>query len=142
MCVDFKDLNKASAKDDFSLPHIDILVDNSARHALLSFMDGYAGYNEVKMAVGHRKDYLYYPLGKLLLHCDTIWVKNIKAACQGTATTMLHDLIHKGAKVYVNDIIISPRKGMDMPYSLQVLYQTQKIQYAFEPTEVCIWGNL
>ena len=27
MCVDFRDLNKASPKDDFPLPHIDILVD-------------------------------------------------------------------------------------------------------------------
>ena len=29
MCVDFRDLNKASPKDDFPLPHIDILVDNT-----------------------------------------------------------------------------------------------------------------
>lgn len=26
MCVDYQDLNKASSKDDFSLPRIDILV--------------------------------------------------------------------------------------------------------------------
>ena len=45
MCVDFRDLNKASPKDDFPLPHIDILVDNTARHALLSFMNGFLGYN-------------------------------------------------------------------------------------------------
>ena len=50
MCVDFKDLNKASPMDDFSLPHIDILVDNTTRHALLSFMDGFLGYNQIKMA--------------------------------------------------------------------------------------------
>ena len=34
MCVDFRELNKASPKDDFPLPHIDILVDNTTRHAL------------------------------------------------------------------------------------------------------------
>ena len=45
MCVDFRDLNKASSKDDFPLPHINILVDNTAKHALLSFMDGFSGYN-------------------------------------------------------------------------------------------------
>ena len=45
MCVDFRDLNKASPKDDFPLPHIDVLVDNTARHALLSFMDAFLGYN-------------------------------------------------------------------------------------------------
>ena len=30
VCVDFRDLNKASPKDDFPLPHIDVLVDNTA----------------------------------------------------------------------------------------------------------------
>ena len=45
MCVDFRDLNKACPKDDFSLLHIDILVDNTAGHALLSFMDGFSRYN-------------------------------------------------------------------------------------------------
>ena len=50
MCVDFQDLNKANPKDDFPLPHIDILVDSTAGHALLSFMDRFSGYNQIKMA--------------------------------------------------------------------------------------------
>ena len=50
MCVDFRDLNKESSKDDVSLPHIDVLVDNTTRSALMSFMDGFSGYNQIKMA--------------------------------------------------------------------------------------------
>jgi len=30
VCVDFQNLNRASLKDDFPLPHIDVLVDNAA----------------------------------------------------------------------------------------------------------------
>ena len=51
MCVDFRDLNKASPKDDFPLPHIDVLVDNTVGHTLLSIMDGFLGYNQIKMAL-------------------------------------------------------------------------------------------
>ena len=51
MCVDFKYLNKASSKDDFHLPYIDILVDNIAGHALLSFMDAFSRYNQLKMSL-------------------------------------------------------------------------------------------
>ena len=40
MCVDFRELNKANPKDDFLLPHINVLVDNTMGHALRSFMDG------------------------------------------------------------------------------------------------------
>ena len=50
VCVDFHDLNKASHKDDFPLPHIDMLVDSTARHFMLSFMDGFSRYNQIMIA--------------------------------------------------------------------------------------------
>ena len=45
MCVDFTDLNRACPKDSFPLPRIDQLVDSTARHKLLTFMDAFSGYN-------------------------------------------------------------------------------------------------
>ena len=50
MCVDYRDLNRASPNDNFPLQHIDILVDNTANFALFSFMDGFSSYNQIKMA--------------------------------------------------------------------------------------------
>ena len=50
MCVDFTNLNKACPKDSFPLPRIDQLVDSTARHKLLMFMDAFSGYNQIKMA--------------------------------------------------------------------------------------------
>ena len=50
MCVDYRDLNRASPKDNFPLPHIDTLVDNTAKHSLFSFMDGFSSYNQIRMA--------------------------------------------------------------------------------------------
>ena len=47
VCVNFRDLNKASPKDDFPLPHIDMLVDSTAGHPMLSFMDGFSKYNKI-----------------------------------------------------------------------------------------------
>ena len=45
VCVDFRDLIKASPKDDFPLLDIDLLVNSTASHSMLSFMDGFLGYN-------------------------------------------------------------------------------------------------
>ena len=39
VCVDFRDLNKANPKDDFLLPHIDLLFDSTTGRLMLSFMD-------------------------------------------------------------------------------------------------------
>ena len=49
MCVDFTDLNKACPKDSFPLPHINQLVDSTIGHQLLSFMDAFLGYIQIKM---------------------------------------------------------------------------------------------
>ena len=49
MCLDFTDLNKACPEDSFPLPKIYQLVDSTARHGLLSFMDAFSGYNQIPM---------------------------------------------------------------------------------------------
>ena len=50
MCVDFMDLNNECSKDSFPLPRIDQLVDSTTGHKLLTFMDAFSGYNQIKMA--------------------------------------------------------------------------------------------
>ena len=46
-CVDFTNLNKSCPKDSSLLPRIDPLVDATAGHELMSFMDAYSGYNQI-----------------------------------------------------------------------------------------------
>jgi hypothetical protein len=50
MCVDFTNLNRACPKDTFPLPRIDLLVDSTSGHQLLSFMGAFSGYNQIQMA--------------------------------------------------------------------------------------------
>ena len=47
LCIDFTDLNRACLKDSFPLPRIDLIVDATAGHELLSFMDAFSGYNQI-----------------------------------------------------------------------------------------------
>ena len=49
MRIDFTDLNKACPKDNYLLLRIDILVDSTTRHQLLSFMDAFSSYNQIKL---------------------------------------------------------------------------------------------
>ena len=49
MCVDFMDLNKTCPKDSYPLPRVDILVDSTVKHQLLSSMDAFFGYNQIKL---------------------------------------------------------------------------------------------
>ena len=49
-CIDFKNLNKVCPKDEFPLPNMDLLIDSATRSAMFSFMDGFSGYNQIRMA--------------------------------------------------------------------------------------------
>ncbi|XP_025982644.1 uncharacterized protein [Glycine max] len=65
MCMDYRDLNRASPKDNFPLQHIDILVDNTTNFALFSFMNGFSGYNQIKMAPEDMEKKPLSPYGEL-----------------------------------------------------------------------------
>ena len=45
MCIDFTDLNKACPKDSYLLPLINVLIDSTVKHQLLSFKDAFSSYN-------------------------------------------------------------------------------------------------
>ncbi|RVW33282.1 hypothetical protein CK203_107915 [Vitis vinifera] len=73
VCVDFRDLNKASPKDDFPLPHIDMLVDRIQAFDVIIY-----GW----VFLGH-----------------AIWVDECKATYQRATTTLFHDMMHRDVEI-------------------------------------------
>ena len=53
--IDYSDLNVACLKDSFLLQKIDQLVDVTSSHRLLNFMDAFARYNQIRMALEDEK---------------------------------------------------------------------------------------
>jgi len=49
MCTDYTDLNKACLKDSYPLPSIDRLVDGASGQEMMTFLDAYSEYNQIKM---------------------------------------------------------------------------------------------
>ena len=49
MCVDYTGLNKACPKVPFPLPRIDQIIDSTVGCEILSFLDAYSGYHQIKM---------------------------------------------------------------------------------------------
>ena len=92
------------------MPHIDVLVDNTAGHTLLSFMDGFLGYNQIKMASEDmEKTSFITPWGTYCYRVMPFGLKNAGVTYQRAATTLLHDLIHKEIEVYVDDMIVKSK---------------------------------
>ena len=122
--VDFLDFNKASPKDDFSLPHIDMLVDNTASHPMLSFMDGFSGYNKILMAQEDmEKTSFITEWGTYCYRVMPFGLKNAGATYQRASTTLFHDMMHKDVEVYVDDMIVKSQGRADHLATLQRFFE-------------------
>nr|XP_027122157.1 uncharacterized protein LOC113739111 [Coffea arabica] len=124
VCVDYRDLNKASPKEDFSLPNIHILLDNTAGHEIESFGDCFVGYYQILMAEEDReKTSFITPWGIFCYRVMPFGLKNVGATYQRTITILFHDMIHKEMEAYVDDIIIKSRKVEDHLVDLKKLFE-------------------
>ena len=47
LCVDVRNLNKASLKDNYPLPKMDYILQKVVGSIRISMMDGFSGYNQV-----------------------------------------------------------------------------------------------
>ena len=56
LCNNFTDVNRVCPKDSFPLPRIDLIVDTTVGHELLSFMDAFSGYNQISMDPSDKKN--------------------------------------------------------------------------------------
>ena len=82
-CVDFHNLNKASPKDEFPLPNVDLLVDSTAGSSIFSFMDGYSRYNQIYMAVKDAGMIAFKtPIGNFYYTVMSFGLKNVGATYQ------------------------------------------------------------
>ncbi|WJZ92524.1 hypothetical protein VitviT2T_011513 [Vitis vinifera] len=114
VCVDFRDLNKASPKDDFPLLHINMLVDSTTGHSMLSFMNEFFGYNQILMAPEDmEKTSFITEWGTCCYRVIPFGLKNVGTTYQRAATTLFHDMMHRDVEVYVDDMIVKSQDRVD-----------------------------
>ena len=139
--MDYRDLNRASPKDNFPLPHIDILVDNTANVALFSFMDGFSGYNQIKMAPEDMEKTTFVTLCRMFCYkVMSFGLKNAGATYQRTMVALFHDMMHQEIEVYVDDIIAKSKSKEEHLVNLRKLFERlRKYQLRLNPAK-CTFG--
>ena len=81
---------------------------------MLSFMDGFSGYNQIMMAPKDmEKTSFITELGTYCYRVMPFGLKNAGANHQRVATTLFHDMMHKDVEVYVDDMIVKSRDRAD-----------------------------
>ena len=107
MCVDFTDLNKACTKDSYPLPRIDRLVDSTTGHKLLSFMDAFSGYNQIRMdETDQEKTSFVTSQGLFCYKVMPFRLKNAGATYQRLVNHMFRPQIGRNVEVHVDDVLM------------------------------------
>ena len=111
ICIDYTDLNRACPKDSFPLLKIDQLVDATSGHRLLSFMDAFAGYNQIRMAPEDEEHTAFMtPKGLYCYRVMPFGLKNAGATYQRMIQTCLEKQIGKTVEAYVDDVVVKTRQ--------------------------------
>ena len=125
MCVDFIDLNKACPKDSYPLLRIDTLVDSTMRHQLLSFMDAFSGYNQIRMEeTNQEKTSFVTSQGLFCYKVMPFGLKNTGATYQRLMNKMFVHQIGRNVKVYVDDVLVKSIRENDYLSDLQETFDT------------------
>ena len=75
---------------------MDLLIDFAARSAIFSFMDGFSGYNHIKMATKDaEKTAFRTPIGNFYYAVMLFGLKNASKPYQRTMIAIFHDMIHQ-----------------------------------------------
>ncbi|CAL9028480.1 unnamed protein product, partial [Prunus brigantina] len=128
-------------EDSFPLPRIDQLVDATAGHALLSFMDAYSGYNQIFM---HPEDQAHTSfITDRGLYCYKVMpfgLKNVGATYQRLVNNIFAPLIGNTMEVYVDDMLVKSRTTNQHIPNLSAMFTILK-QYKMRlnPTK-CAFG--
>ena len=107
LCIDFTDINKACPKDSFPLPRIDLIVEATTGHELLSFMDAFFGYNQISMdSEDKEKTSFVTAQGTYCYRLMQFGLKNAGATYQRLVNRMFQKQIGMTMEVYIDDMLV------------------------------------
>ena len=112
LCIDFIDINRVCPKDSFPLPWIDLIVDATADHELISFMDAFSGYNQIIMDPSDQEKTSFVTgQGTYCYQVMPFGLKNAGATYQRLVNKMFHKQIGASMEVYIDDMLVKSVKA-------------------------------
>jgi hypothetical protein len=135
--VDYRDLNRATPKDEYKMSVPEMLINAAVGNKILSLMDGNAGYNQIFMALEdiHKTAFRVLDVMGLFEYVVmTFGSKNAGAMYQRAMNYIYHDLIDKLVEIYIDDVVVkSTSTGGHLEDLCQVLEQIRRFKLKMNP---------
>jgi hypothetical protein len=143
VCIDFRNLNKVTPKDEYLMPIADMLINNASGHRAISFLDGNVGYNQIFMAEEDISKMAFHCLGFICLFewvVMTFGLKNAGPTYQGAMNLIFHDLLGIILEIYIDDVVVKS-DSMDNHLANLRLALERMCQYGLKMNLLkCVFG--
>ena len=127
VCVNYTDLNDACPKGNFPLLRIDQIVDASAGHGMLFFLEAFSGYHQIPMhSPDAEKTSFITPHGLYCYNVMPFGLKNVGATYQRLVTKMLCSLLEITMEVYIDDMLVKSKQRPDHAVHLQQTFDLRR----------------
>jgi hypothetical protein len=141
MCVDYTGLNKACPKVPYPLYRIDQIVDSTAGCEILSFLDAYSGYHQIKMKESDQLATSFItPFGMYCYTTMPFGLRNAGARYQRCMNHVFGEHISRTVEAYVDDIVVKTRKASDLLSDLEVTFRCLRTKGVKLNPEKCVFG--
>jgi hypothetical protein len=108
--VDFRNLNRATPKDEYLMLVADLLIDSASGNKMISILDGNEGYNQIFRAKKDvSKTVFHYPgfIGLFKWVVMTFGLKYASATYQRVMNLIFHDMRGVLMEVYIDDVVVN-----------------------------------
>jgi phage FluMu protein gp41 len=114
MCVDFTDLDKACKKDDFPLERVDKIVDDAANSEMLSLLDMFSGYHQIRVRREDEEKMSFTTPFKMFFFVRMPeGLKNARCTFSRMIAIVLHPQLQRNILAYVSDIVVKSVQRRD-----------------------------
>jgi hypothetical protein len=141
MCVDYTGLNKTCPKVPYPLPRIDQIVDSAAGCEILSFLDAYSGYHQIKMKESNQLATSFItPFGMYCYTTMPFGLRNAGATYQRCMNHVFGEHIGRTVEAYVDDIVVKTKKASDLLSNLETTFKCLRAKGIKLNPEKCVFG--
>ena len=125
LCIDYRQLNARTIKDNYALPRIDEILDSLAGNTYFSVLDMKSGYHQIEITEEHkeRTAFTVGPLGFYEFNKMSFGLANAPATYQRLQEQCLGDLHLKVCFIYLDDLIIFSSSFQEHLDRLQQVFQ-------------------
>ena len=103
---------------------MDKLIDSTVEHAMFLFMDGFSGYNQIRVSPKDvAKTAFRTPIGNFYYIVMPFGIKNASATYQRAMIANFHDMMHREIKDYVDDIMVKSKARENHFYVLRRVFE-------------------